>query len=79
MALKNVTEDSFDQDVLNSDKPRALTDRVPRPLVFAAGLVFFAVGYGGATWKAIGRYWNFGMPCFSYDPAQNTCDSGPTR
>ncbi|MEV0976242.1 glycosyl hydrolase [Streptomyces sp. NPDC049915] len=29
---------------------------------------------GGATWKAIGRYWDFGMPCFSYDPAQNSCD-----
>ncbi|MFF9626196.1 glycosyl hydrolase [Streptomyces griseosporeus] len=29
---------------------------------------------GGATWKTIGRYWNFGMPCFSYDPALNTCD-----
>lgn len=29
---------------------------------------------GGATWKAIGRYWDFTMPCFSYDPEQNTCD-----
>ncbi|MEU8034249.1 glycosyl hydrolase, partial [Streptomyces sp. NPDC049099] len=29
---------------------------------------------GGATWKTIGRYWNFGMPCFSYDPAANSCD-----
>ncbi|MEV4430584.1 WD40/YVTN/BNR-like repeat-containing protein [Streptomyces sp. R-07] len=29
---------------------------------------------GGATWKAIGRYWNFGMPCFSYDAAANSCD-----
>ncbi|MFF9208813.1 MULTISPECIES: WD40/YVTN/BNR-like repeat-containing protein [unclassified Streptomyces] len=29
---------------------------------------------GGATWKSVGRYWDFGMPCFSYDPAENTCD-----
>ncbi|MFJ3338520.1 WD40/YVTN/BNR-like repeat-containing protein [Streptomyces sp. NPDC086766] len=29
---------------------------------------------GGATWKAIGRYWDFGMPCFSYDPDANSCD-----
>ncbi|MGW1803031.1 glycosyl hydrolase [Streptomyces sp. NPDC001984] len=29
---------------------------------------------GGATWKAVGRYWDFGMPCFSYEPDQNTCD-----
>jgi BNR/Asp-box repeat len=29
---------------------------------------------GGATWKAIGRYWNFGMKCFSYDLAENACD-----
>ncbi|GHF13911.1 hypothetical protein GCM10014715_81760 [Streptomyces spiralis] len=29
---------------------------------------------GGATWKAIGRYWDFGMKCFSYDPAENSCD-----
>lgn len=28
----------------------------------------------GATWKAIGRYWNFGMSCFSYDAAANSCD-----
>jgi hypothetical protein len=29
---------------------------------------------GGASWHAAGRYWNFGMKCFSYDPAENTCD-----
>ncbi|WP_225834165.1 glycosyl hydrolase [Streptomyces sp. NK08204] len=29
---------------------------------------------GGATWKTIGRYWDFGMPCFSYDPDANSCD-----
>lgn len=29
---------------------------------------------GGATWKAVGRYWDFGMACFSYDPDENTCD-----
>lgn len=29
---------------------------------------------GGATWRTIGRYWNFGMSCFSYTISQNTCD-----
>jgi hypothetical protein len=29
---------------------------------------------GGASWQTVGRYWNFGLPCFSYTPAQNTCD-----
>ncbi|HTI22513.1 MAG TPA: hypothetical protein VL652_16075 [Kutzneria sp.] len=29
---------------------------------------------GGATWRTIGRYWNLGLSCFSYTPAQNTCD-----
>jgi hypothetical protein len=29
---------------------------------------------GGATWQTTGRYWNLGMNCFSYTPAQNTCD-----
>lgn len=29
---------------------------------------------GGATWQTIGRYWNFGLPCFSYTLSQNTCD-----
>jgi hypothetical protein len=29
---------------------------------------------GGATWQTIGRYWNFGLSCFSYDLSQNTCD-----
>ncbi|MCX3062395.1 WD40/YVTN/BNR-like repeat-containing protein [Streptomyces beihaiensis] len=29
---------------------------------------------GGSNWNSIGRYWNFGMPCFSYEPSQNTCD-----
>lgn len=29
---------------------------------------------GGANWQAVGRYWNFGLPCFSYTLSQNTCD-----
>lgn len=29
---------------------------------------------GGASWQTVGRYWNFGLPCFSYTPSQNTCD-----
>lgn len=29
---------------------------------------------GGASWNAVGRYWNFGMSCFSYTQSQNTCD-----
>ena len=28
----------------------------------------------GATWQATGRYWNFGLSCFSYTLSQNTCD-----
>ena len=29
---------------------------------------------GGATWQTTGRYWNFGLNCFSYTLSQNTCD-----
>ena len=29
---------------------------------------------GGSTWSAIGRYWNFGLSCWSYINSQNTCD-----
>jgi hypothetical protein len=29
---------------------------------------------GGATWQTAGRYWNFGLSCFSYTLASNTCD-----
>ncbi len=29
---------------------------------------------GGASWQTTGRYWNFGLRCFSYTLAQNTCD-----
>ncbi|MGA5822342.1 glycosyl hydrolase [Kitasatospora sp. NPDC094028] len=29
---------------------------------------------GGSTWNTVGRYWNLGLNCFSYDAAQNTCD-----
>ena len=29
---------------------------------------------GGVTWQTTGRYWNFGLPCFSYTLSQNTCD-----
>jgi hypothetical protein len=28
---------------------------------------------GGQTWTTIGPYWNFGKPCWSFDPAQDTC------
>ncbi|WP_037577599.1 beta propeller repeat protein [Phaeacidiphilus oryzae] len=29
---------------------------------------------GGASWQTVGRYWNFGLDCFSYVGSQNTCD-----
>jgi hypothetical protein len=29
---------------------------------------------GGSSWQTVGRYWNFGLPCFSYTLSQNTCD-----
>ncbi|MCU1588924.1 MAG: glycosyl hydrolase [Frankiales bacterium] len=29
---------------------------------------------GGSTWSAAGRYWNFGLSCWSYLDSQNTCD-----
>jgi hypothetical protein len=29
---------------------------------------------GGTSWKAIGRYWNFGLSCWSYMDSANTCD-----
>lgn len=29
---------------------------------------------GGASWQTVGRYWNFGLSCFSYTLSQNTCD-----
>ena len=28
----------------------------------------------GVTWKAIGRYWDFGFACWDFDDAKNTCD-----
>ena len=28
---------------------------------------------GGSTWTTIGPYWNFPFPCWSFDPAKNTC------
>lgn len=28
----------------------------------------------GTTWKAVGRYWDFGFDCWSYIDAENTCD-----
>ena len=28
----------------------------------------------GSSWNTIGRYWNFGFPCFSYSPFEGTCD-----
>jgi hypothetical protein len=27
----------------------------------------------GATWSTIGPYWNFGLPCWSFNPAKDTC------
>src|SRR5260370_34707761 len=29
----------------------------------------------GATWQTTGRYWNFGLSCFSYTLSHNTCDA----
>jgi hypothetical protein len=29
---------------------------------------------GGHTWSTIGRYWNFGLSCWSSVDSQNTCD-----
>ncbi len=28
----------------------------------------------GASWQTTGRYWNFGLRCFSYTLSRNTCD-----
>ncbi|HEX9069405.1 MAG TPA: hypothetical protein VF807_11610 [Ktedonobacterales bacterium] len=28
---------------------------------------------GGASWTTIGPYWNFGFPCFTYNPFPGTC------
>ena len=28
----------------------------------------------GTSWKTIGRYWDFDLPCWSFDDAQNTCN-----
>ncbi|HEX8029965.1 MAG TPA: hypothetical protein VF491_15940, partial [Vicinamibacterales bacterium] len=28
---------------------------------------------GGGHWRTIGPYWNFDFPCWSVDPARNTC------
>jgi hypothetical protein len=28
---------------------------------------------GGTTWTTPGPYWNFSFPCWSFDPAKNTC------
>ncbi|MFZ0324294.1 MAG: glycosyl hydrolase [Actinomycetes bacterium] len=28
----------------------------------------------GTSWQTVGRYWNFGLDCWSADNAQNTCD-----
>jgi hypothetical protein len=28
----------------------------------------------GGSWLAVGRYWNFGLKCWSYIDANNTCD-----
>ncbi|MCW2778683.1 MAG: glycosyl hydrolase [Frankiales bacterium] len=30
---------------------------------------------GGSSWSAVGPYWNFYFPCWSVDPAKNTCPS----
>lgn len=34
---------------------------------------------GGASWSAIGRYWNFGFSCWSYLDSANTCDGNVTH
>ncbi|CCB76734.1 MULTISPECIES: hypothetical protein [Streptomycetaceae] len=33
---------------------------------------------GGATWSAVGPYWNFTFPCWNIDPAKQTGDCHPT-
>ncbi|MDQ0605239.1 hypothetical protein QF037_009584 [Streptomyces canus] len=33
---------------------------------------------GGATWSAVGPYWNFGFSCWSIDPAKQTGDCNQT-
>ncbi|MER7684364.1 glycosyl hydrolase [Streptomyces sp. NPDC097610] len=33
---------------------------------------------GGGTWSTVGPYWNFGFPCWSIDPAEQTGDCNPT-
>ncbi|GHH84010.1 hypothetical protein GCM10018793_47270 [Streptomyces sulfonofaciens] len=33
---------------------------------------------GGAKWSTVGPYWNFGFPCWSIDPAEQTGDCNPT-
>jgi len=33
---------------------------------------------GGATWKTVGPYWNFGFPCWSIDPTKQTGDCPQT-
>ncbi len=30
---------------------------------------------GGTSWSAVGPYWNFYFPCWSVDPARNSCPS----
>ncbi|MGB8650384.1 MAG: hypothetical protein WCD35_06945 [Mycobacteriales bacterium] len=33
----------------------------------------FETTNGGSTWTTPGPYWNFSFPCWSFDPAKNTC------
>ncbi|MDX6268382.1 MAG: hypothetical protein QOD70_3122 [Frankiales bacterium] len=33
----------------------------------------FETTNGGSTWTTPGPYWNFSFPCWSFDPARNTC------
>lgn len=33
----------------------------------------FETTNGGSSWTTPGPYWNFSFPCWSFDPAKNTC------
>jgi photosystem II stability/assembly factor-like uncharacterized protein len=33
----------------------------------------FETADGGDQWSTIGPYWNFPLPCWSFDPAEDTC------
>ncbi len=35
----------------------------------------FETANGGSSWTTPGPYWNFSFPCWSFDPAKNTCST----